>query len=31
MSDATGAYQKRFRDLAGLYADEAAFSAMQET
>lgn len=30
LSDATGAYQKRFRDLAGLYADEAAFSAMRE-
>lgn len=29
MSNETGAYQKRFRDLAGLYADEAAFSAMQ--
>ena len=29
MSNETGAYQKRFRDLAGLYADEAAFCAMQ--
>ncbi|HEV7246931.1 MAG TPA: glucose-6-phosphate isomerase [Shinella sp.] len=29
MSDATGDYQKRFRDLEGLYADADAFSAMQ--
>jgi glucose-6-phosphate isomerase len=28
LSNATGAYQKRFGDLAGLYADEAAFAAM---
>ena len=28
MSDATGRYTKYFRDLAGLYGDEAAFAAM---
>lgn len=31
MGDATGSYQKRFRDLDGLYADAAAFEAMRAT
>lgn len=29
MANATGSYQKRFRDLDGLYADAAAFEAMR--
>lgn len=29
ITNATGSYQKRFSDLAGLYADAAAFSAMR--
>src|SRR6187431_65574 len=31
MSGATGRYQKRLADLAGLYADEAAFQAAVAT
>lgn len=31
MANATGSYQKRFRDLDGLYADAAAFEAMRAT
>lgn len=30
ITNATGAYQKRFRDLSGIYSDEAAFRTMQE-